>query len=161
MSTNNQDKNLNELFISLDTKKVRNNSTGPNSIKVEAHFRNIEDFLVEKIKLYSNGAIFGCVAWLTSEKILDALSKCNTVQIVVQKEDFLRPDSNFIKEKEFYRMLKERYVNIRGGWNRLEMLPPICDLSWGMNPNIEAIRCMGTHNSENKPAAPRMHNKFW
>ena len=37
-------------------------------------------------------AAVGCVAWLTHFDILDAMARLKTVSIVVQKEDFLRPD---------------------------------------------------------------------
>ena len=59
---------------------------------IEAYFDDLEGNLIEKILQHKEGIIFGCVAWLTSEKILAALAQCNNVQIIVQKEDFLRPD---------------------------------------------------------------------
>jgi hypothetical protein len=36
--------------------------------------------------------VLGCVAWVTSESILKALAEKKGVSLIVQKEDFLRPD---------------------------------------------------------------------
>ena len=57
---------------------------------IKVYFRNLEDELINHIRNYD--AIFGCVAWLTNKRILKELSKKEVVQIIVQKEDFLRPD---------------------------------------------------------------------
>lgn len=47
----------------------------------------------------------GCVAWLTNENILKALGKVQT-SLIVQKEDFLRPDINYTSElQRFMRSL--------------------------------------------------------
>jgi hypothetical protein len=40
--------------------------------------------------------VIGCVAWMTHPGILAALASCNGVGIVVQKEDFLRPDAELV-----------------------------------------------------------------
>ncbi|HEY6900413.1 MAG TPA: hypothetical protein VI233_07215, partial [Puia sp.] len=60
--------------------------------RFEVHLRNQEEIIIQKILQYKEGLIVGCVAWLTSLPILDALAQCKNVQILVQKEDFLRPD---------------------------------------------------------------------
>lgn len=56
---------------------------------VIAHFEDIEGRLVEFI--HESTAIVGCVAWLTSVPVLRALQG-RPVNLIVQKEDFLRPD---------------------------------------------------------------------
>ncbi len=33
-------------------------------------------------------------------------------------------------------------------------------MSIASDPSIEAVRCVGNHNRDKKPAFPRMHNKF-
>ena len=58
--------------------------------QVKPVFRNIEEALIEEINKHT--LIVGCVAWLTSEPILEALQG-KSVQFVLQQEDWLRPDS--------------------------------------------------------------------
>ncbi len=98
--------------------------------------------------------VFGCVAWLTHPKILDALTTCKGVSIVVQKEDFLRPDS-----RSFRRSIREMYDKIRG-FERWQLPGLASGLSVCSDPSVDAIRCVGNHNSDRAPAHPRSHHKF-
>jgi len=59
--------------------------------EVTTYFEDLELHLCSYIKQYP--IILGCVAWLTNENILRALQSRELVQIIIQKEDFLRPDS--------------------------------------------------------------------
>ena len=63
--------------------------------RVEVLFRRQSERLIEMIDQTANlgGHILGAVAWLTDKPILEALSRVSAA-IVVQKEDFLRPDSH-------------------------------------------------------------------
>lgn len=36
----------------------------------------------------------------------------------------------------------------------------LSEMSYCGDPSIEAVRCVGNHNSERTPAFPRMHHKF-
>lgn len=125
--------------------------------QAEVIFRNLEDRLIEMI--HQADAIFGCVAWLTNPHILDALAtKQNNVSIVVQKEDFLRPDRD-ARRKNWKGKLRQMYHNL--GQTTRSCLPGVAgDLSLGADPTCEAVRCVGNYNSEKYPAFPRMHNKF-
>src|ERR1700737_4595445 len=58
--------------------------------RTKVFFRNIEQKVLSYIKEYP--IVVGCVAWFTNENILKALAKKEGVSILVQKEDFLRPD---------------------------------------------------------------------
>lgn len=130
-----------------------------NVSRVEAHFRNIEEKIISKIK--KADAVVGCVAWLTSFRILNALAQRRYgTSIVVQKEDFLRPDINDTDSTKF--LLREKY----------EKLNPIPEYSYGYhqrksnwleNPDDEridiSVRCVGYGRSE-KRSIPRMHHKF-
>lgn len=60
------------------------------SLRVEVVFNKLEDRLIGLLR--ECDAVFGCVAWVTSEPILRALAKKQAVSLIVQKEDFLRPD---------------------------------------------------------------------
>src|SRR5665213_1843497 len=88
--------NLNEFAIPDDSGRPALQSIVDNSIasadeSVIVYFRNLERELIRRIR--KARLVVGCVAWLTSDTILQALSEVpRGVSIVVQKEDFLRPD---------------------------------------------------------------------
>jgi len=159
--------NLNNSEIPTDENsiKLQNNNTQLNNYtieKIEVFFKNLEEALIEKIHQYKDGAIFGSVAWLTSKKIIDALSTCRNVQIVVQKEDFLRPDLGEEKSKEEWKKeLWDRYSKLRCDLYRYNCRNPINSLSIANgNPQIDPIRCVGNYNRDKTSAFPRAHNKF-
>lgn len=127
---------------------------------IEVIFRNQEQKLINLINQYKDDAIFGCVAWLTSVPILKALSGCKNVQIIVQKEDFLRPDLGVRNRDKWKHELQSLYSSIGCGLVRYEFKEPIRNLSVCCDPTVDAIRCVGNYNSDKSPAFPRMHHKF-
>lgn len=157
-------KDLNKLAIPCDVYNtvapLKDYSTvaTENFTEVRAIFRDHEKFLIDKINEYYKGAIFGCVAWLTSEPILRALAKCPRVQIVVQKEDFLRPEG---KASTWKNNLRYLYSGLRCNLMRQQMKEPLCSLSTCSDPTVEPIRCVGNHNRDKVPAFPRSHHKFF
>lgn len=102
-------------------------------------------------------AVVGCVAWLTSEPILKALAKKKT-SIIVQKEDFLRPDMDY--QNGWKTRLHELYSNL-GGLARFEVGGTVLrTMSYLGEQSIDGVRCVGNNNNDRAPAFPRMHNKF-
>jgi hypothetical protein len=84
---------LNLLGLRTDSAAVQplaDPSTRSADGSVEVVFRHIERRLITELS--SATIVVGCVAWLTSRPILEALAQTQGVSIVVQKEDFLRPD---------------------------------------------------------------------
>ena len=158
--------NLNELCINTDgsVETLTNHNTLLTNIKfdkAEAYFKNLEMSLIEKIRDNSDGFIFGSVAWLTSEKIIDALSLCNNVQILIQKEDFLRPDyCDNLNEKQRRLRYRRLYSKLKFVHDRYDCGAPICNLSVCGDPSVDPVRCVGNNNSDQKKAMPRAHNKF-
>lgn len=151
--------NLNDAKIPTDCPlpdPLTDNSCHAWGGDVEVYFRNLEAHLVRKINAAQ--LVVGCVAWMTSEPILRALARVpKGVAIVVQKEDFLRPDigksSNWkTRLRWLYAMLPKPPVRYA--------FPFLKALSYGGDPSMEAVRCVGNHNSAKLPAFPRMHNKF-
>jgi phosphatidylserine/phosphatidylglycerophosphate/cardiolipin synthase-like enzyme len=124
---------------------------------LEAYFRNLEDHVVGHIREVD--AIVGCVAWLTSPRILDALASVKGgVSIVVQKEEFLRPDLGVHSYDNWREDLRSRYAALRslGCWpHTLEMATSALD----DKNRIEPVRCAGMVRGK-YPAQPRMHHKF-
>ena len=136
----------------------------------EVIFRNIKERLIEVIETSDQeGLILGAVAWLTDYDVLEALARKNSA-IVVQKEDFLRPD--IAARPEWAAMLRQKYEAVQpGDWNRYDLPGIASELSVCGNPGIEGagitsskvqcgVRCVGNHNADKAPAWPRMHNKF-
>jgi hypothetical protein len=89
--------NMNTLWVedhgSVNSKSctLKDNSTISDDRSVRVYFRDLEKHLTRHIR--EAPMVLGCVAWLTSEHILKALAQVRGgVALVVQKEDFLRPD---------------------------------------------------------------------
>ncbi|EKU99672.1 hypothetical protein Lepto7375DRAFT_1737 [Leptolyngbya sp. PCC 7375] len=118
---------------------------------VTVYFRELEHNLENLISQYSGSV--GCIAWLTSVPILEALGRQDHSCIVVQKEDFLRPDGAISKQ-----YLRDLYAKVKGGERGDHR--KLRGLSFCSDPTIDGVRCVGNHNSERNPAFPRMHNKF-
>lgn len=158
--------NLHNLNINIDGNRPQSledfstKINSPHFDTVEVLFRNQEQRLLEIIKSYEKGAIFGCVAWLTSTPILKALANCENVQIIVQKEDFLRPDIDTNNIDKWKKELWQHYKDVTCNLNRFQFNEPIGNLSVCADPTVEGIRCVGNHNFEKKPAFPRAHHKF-
>lgn len=144
---------------SMSAEQVRN---------VQVVFHNHKDTLIELIGRYE--IVLGCVAWLTDDDVLDALAQKLLVQIVVQKEDFLRPDFTQSSKTKSRKKYDEFKIKLRKKYNALpspsswstfggdfSQLSPISDLE---NDRIDAVRCMGHHNRDEKSSLPRMHHKF-
>lgn len=152
--------NLNEWSIPDDEfykanpnrSQLENYST--QSGDVEVIFRNIENRLIEEI--HKASAVVGCVAWLTSAAILQALS-FKYCQLIVQKEDFLRPDIG--ARSNWKQQLRGQYDAL-GKVDKWSLPGTISRMSYGGESDIEAVRCVGNYNRDKNPAFPRMHNKF-
>lgn len=124
------------------------------------HFRNIEKAIVERID--QADVVVGCVAWMTSEPILRALSRKIGASIILQKEDFLRPDTNqSVANKTKLQCLYdsvapislmefERVIQVRGKSALFDD---------GGVSNF-SFRCIGHVKQLHEYAMPRMHHKF-
>jgi len=121
---------------------------------VECYFRDVQKRLIERIADYP--VAVGCVAWLSDRGILDALAKKRSA-IVIQKEDFLRPDSG-----RFHRVdLRAMYAKV-GGLDVGDLPHPLPDMSVCSNTSYKnfGVRCVGYAKRGSDIAVPRMHHKF-
>jgi hypothetical protein len=125
-------------------------SEGP----IDAVFRNLPERLCAEIANAQH--VVGCVAWLTHPDVLATLARVSC-SIIVQKEDFLRPDS--AGHSESY--LRLAYARLVCKLERPDMGWPLSAASYCVDPTMGAIRCVGNHNRTRAPAWPRMHNKFF
>lgn len=158
---------FNKLVIETDTDEgkmqLENTSISwqdPKFDKIDVIFRDIETRLIEMIGQFKHGAIFGCVAWLTSPQVLNALAECPNVQILVQKEDFLRQETDS-DPNTWKALLHNNYDKLHCDLSHFDMMEPICELSIGQGQEeMQSIRCVGNQNSDKKMLSPRSHHKF-
>jgi hypothetical protein len=103
--------------------------------------------------------VFACFAWLTNYRVLDALASVeHGCQVVVQKEDFLRPDAGHARSSNA--TLRRKYSALKCPFGRMLLPFYACDLSVCSDPRVEAVRCAGVANTDRRAASPRMHHKF-
>lgn len=115
-------------------------------------FRDHQRRLLEFIKKYD--FIVGAVAWFTDETIIKAM-RGKYVSVVVQKEDFLKPD-----HKGSTSSLQAAYASVESKLTRYG-IPGVANfMSFSSSPEIDSFRCVGNYNRTKSPAFPRMHNKF-
>lgn len=122
---------------------------------ISVYFKDLEHHLIQHI--HSADAIFGCVAWMTNHNILDALSSKST-SIIVQKEDFLKPDIDI--SKSWKNILKDKYNGLYCSLNRFNFPETVGGMSWAGDNSVSGVRCVGNCNKDRNPSFPRMHNKF-
>ena len=152
-------KDLNKLEIQTDCSTeplIDNSATSPDG-SVRVYFRDLEEALIANIR--KARVVIGCVAWLTSKPILNALASVpNGVSIVVQKEDFLRPDLDTTGSMAW--SLSVLYSKLPETSGRYSFPGLVSSLSCCADSTIAPVRCVGNHNREKAPSFPRMHNKF-
>lgn len=135
----------------------------------ELVLRNHAQRCIEMIR--KSDTVFGCIAWITHPEILDALAEPlewskaeRRVQIIVNKEDFLRPDYTdkvSRNETSFYNELRSKYDRLGGGVNTyLEVGRRFVETftGWNCNLEVESLRCVGL--SLKQRWSPKMHHKF-
>lgn len=124
---------------------------------VDVFFDHLERNLVGAIQRAD--LVVGCMAWLTNKRVLGALAGLkHGCQVVVQKEDFLRPGPVGRSElQQLYGALQcpDRYhlpLRHAGGTSGV-------GLSYCGDPSCDPIRVMGIRHERGKNG-PRMHHKF-
>jgi hypothetical protein len=143
----------NESYLTI---RQEDHSAAASSITV--FFKHLEERLIEQID--QADAVFGCVAWLTSERILAALSRKWACSIIVNKQDFRRPDE--ARDAGWQHRRRELFDNIKG------VVP--YDLPGGPLLvtegvfRVEGVRCLGSlaprSSADQRSACPLMHHKF-
>jgi len=148
--------NLNKLKIpNADGDDVQIQDFSCSHKETRAIFRNVKQELITFIN--NSEVILGCIAWLTDSEILNSLSATDTC-IVVQKEDFLRPETDY--QNNWKETLHSHYSKLKFYFDRYSLPGIAANLSVCSDPSVDPIRCVGNHNSDKKSAFPRMHNKF-
>ena len=150
--------NLNMLTIRGDTPDhkgypLEDFKTYSEDKKIKVVFKHLDIELHQRLD--KANVVVGCVAWLTDKGVLNKLARKQGVSIIVQKEDFLRPDLN--PEKDWVKNLRESYEAIPGFEDRKDFYE---NLSICGEPGIASVRCVGNYNHDKAQTMPRMHHKF-
>jgi hypothetical protein len=128
--------------------------------KTLVFFKDLENHLIHFIQ--EADVVLGCVAWLTSEPILRAFAAKRGVSIIVQKEDFLRPD--FRPNNDWSCGLRQLYRALPKGIDARNLSRILTVLTKPQSGDhavlIEPVRCVGNYNVDRQPACPRSHHKF-
>lgn len=173
-------KNLNRLTGYFQTGQGYKNESGydfslenygcKDVAQVEVVFDNIEARLIDLIR--QSQVIVGCVAWFTNFNVLAAMRSCEFVNIVVQKEDYLRNDTDHPK-KEWARNLQSAYGKLRGKNYSMNVPDVSIDhphfnrrvqqccvrLDGVWTHYMDTVRCLG-YGQQDKNRTPKMHHKF-
>lgn len=158
MSRSNNKTDLNELLYRIQGPQ------GPalDSCAVRPMFSDLEDNL--RYWIQGSQRIVGCVSWLTSLPVLADLAKCEAVSLVVQKEEFLRPD--LAPHDGWRKRLRAHYDALPGGidaesfdFRYSATDDALTSLDEATFQNLEAVRCCGIVDSS-ASNVPRMHHKF-
>lgn len=130
--------------VNFNEYKTKTNDFSLDTGSTCVFFRDLESRLIEVIR--SADLVVGCVAWLTSERVLAALSHVpGGVGIVVQKEAYVRPGGKL--HSLYCRLPPPRPVYFDG---------VVRDLN---TKTFEPVRCIGEYHDKKKHY-PRMHHKF-
>ena len=154
--------NFNRLRIptdGTDSVELDNHSCHSADAHVEVVFRDLPSKL-QRVISEADGVV-GCVAWLTHPKILETLARKRFVSIIVNKEDFLRPDV-ISSGHRFKDRLRKLYAALPGGLTRYDQSlvnTQVSYLSTCSDSSIDAIRCVGV-TAGSRTVRPRMHHKF-
>lgn len=142
-------KNLNSLIKNDHSIKSGN---------IEIVFRKIKERLIQEID--KSDLVFGAVAWLVDKDVLKALS-FKQCQIVLQKEDFLRPDlAEFLSDKD-KKCLQDLYQDLSCNLNTTQFQGKIVDLVRYGIFDLQPVTCFGYYNQRLRHCTPKMHNKFF
>lgn len=149
--------NLNDALITNDSgPHVPLSDPSRAAGSVSCHFRGIRPALSKFISSYP--AIVGCVAWLTDETILEVLASRESAVIILQKEDFLRPDLKTTMTTTDKGKLRDLYGKLRGA-TRFDFPKPLSECSVCGDNNIEGVRCVGSTRGRDA-TRPTCHHKF-
>ena len=115
------------------------------------HFGDLLPALVEFIE--GSDAIVGCVAWVTSADVVDALS-LRPVSLIVNKEPALRTTGKASAGRQ-----RETLARLVGGLRRRDFPAPLSEMFRNVNDFIDPVRVTG-HTGARAANSPLMHHKF-
>jgi hypothetical protein len=137
-------------------------STMSRQATVKVYFRGLEEELIGRLQ--EAHLVVGCIAWLTNERILQAMTWPDYgVAIVAHKEEFLchrhDPSATAAEIRRTPR-LRELYSNLKMRLGHEDFGGLMATLS-GRREGLDPVRCAGEYRpSYLNRATARMHHKF-
>ena len=132
----NRRESLTELLIPADTSdKSQDDHRQAATAHVTVMFRNHEKELMTILEeeRKKGSACFGAIAWMTNHDILRKMAELPTA-IIVQKEDFLRPDTDK-PSPDWKKQIRDAYVALTPPANSRYGMPGIVpSLSFAGDP---------------------------
>ena len=133
-----------------------------NATTVHVYFDELQQHLAQWINRYE--ATAGCVAWLTDPAVMDALISKEEASIVINKEDFKRPDHRVgtdygekLKTLESGKSLFGHGYAGEGAVSHdyLDRMSVACAMG------MQRVRCAGGPPGQSGEMRPTMHHKFF
>lgn len=131
------------------SKKDRSAKAG----KVIAHFGDVAGAL--EAFLDASESVVGCVAWVTSNRMVDALAG-KPVSLIVNKEFDLRTTDT----KPDPSRTRQNLDRLSGGLKRSDFPAPLNQVAGAGHDEIEPVRCVGHIGRGRGANTPLMHHKF-
>lgn len=120
--------------------------------RVTVHFGDLLPALLDFIR--GSESVAGCVAWVTSDPVIDALAQ-RPVALILNKEWILRSgDTSALAVRQ-----RARLARLTGGILASAFPAPLCDIA-PPRTKLEAVRCAGHSPRVHSRNSPLMHHKF-
>lgn len=150
--------NFNQEYIREDNgagQPLEDYSVSSKNKEIKVYFRNLEQHLIQHIM--EANIVVGCVAWLTNQKILEALNTRLGVALIINKKnkDETYKDENLRKFHENLRKFYDELPRIRS-----DVFLTTTLIDCFQTEYIEPIRCVGVRSKSKEKTIPLMHNKF-
>jgi hypothetical protein len=152
MNTNPKTKNLNEYkkcpeYIVCEGKVVSNHvkdfAESQNVKLVSIFHNNLHDHFLNIMEKYGkNRTIVGCIAWLTSDQLINSLSNAKQVALVVNDENYSKWGFGCVTREKYKKLppFKRPFLETWGN----KIVTPLNVLSKVYEP----VRCFGTQETQ-------------
>jgi hypothetical protein len=127
-------------------------SRGVTSGNITVHFGDIATPLAKFLR--ESESIVGCVAWITSTRLMDELVG-KPVSLIMNKEWALRQNDS----KPASVRIRANLARLSGGLRRRDFPAPLAQMG-GASDEIDAVRCVGHIPRAQTANSPLMHQKF-
>lgn len=123
---------------------------------ITCHFQNIDKYIAKYI--CQSDAVFGCVCWLTSQTIMNAMISVNTLMIV-SKDAQIRPEiCNSGRPRDLAKLTLENYSKFSFDFDNF-ILPDEVKSIEKYKDQIQPVRCCGAYATDTQDET-LMHNKY-
>jgi hypothetical protein len=130
-----------------------NRARGASHGAVRAHLGDIATPLAAF--LAASESVVGCIAWITSPRLMDELVG-KPVSLIVNKEFALRETDTHPSAVRN----RANLARLTGGLRRCDFPAPLNQIAGAHGDTIDAVRCVGHISRGHTPNSPLLHHKF-